>query len=242
MRMSALNSIACTGNLTPMDCEHGAADAGAPAAVVAFRPDVQADLDAAGCAVAGCHGGGRIRLVLRPRPASDADWRANYDEVTAHAAHLVEVAGGGLGHAQVLEPGGLTAQRWRAWIAGGTRFELASAGDGPARPAPDAGVPAGGDAGVGAGALTWDRDVGPLLAAAGCTRCHGQAGSYALATYRDALGPGADTVPNVIPGDSRSILLQYAEAGHGSLARADAVRVRRWIVEFGATEHEPGGN
>lgn len=105
-------------------------------------------------------------------------------------------------------------------------------------------VPVGGpgddDDGVGpdaaVGDLTWEDDVGPMLAARGCTGCHGDDGNYSVESYADALGPGSDAVANVIPGDESSALVRYVAGGHGGAPADDLARLEGWVVDSAARE------
>ncbi len=220
---------------------------GRSAAAVTFRPSIQADLDAEGCTSASCHGAGRAPMTVAPSPRDSAGFRANYDEVKVRTAAgggaLVDKAAGGSGHPHILEATGETATRWRAWVAAGAPFEAAAQPRPDAAPttprdggARDAGRRDGGatraDGGTsdGAAALTWEADIGPMLGAAGCTRCHGTAGRYSVETYAQALAAGSDTTPNVVPGDASSVLVMYGEAGHQGLRYELALQVRRWVL------------
>ena len=98
--------------------------------------------------------------------------------------------------------------------------------------------PVGGDGGGGADArrITWNADIGPLLASECASNCHRAANkasynNYAMDSYAEALGPGGDTTPNVIPGNASSKLLTFGHAGSVS------GRVRPWIVDFAAAEN-----
>lgn len=93
-------------------------------------------------------------------------------------------------------------------------------------------VEPGADAGGGA-SPTWSADVAPRLAS--CTTCHGSAGRYSLESYEDSLGPGTDAVPNVVPRDASSALVDYCRRGHGAPTAADVALVERWIAD-GAPE------
>ncbi len=208
---------------------------------IAFRPTIQADLDAAGC-IAGsvCHGGTDAPMPLVSAPMTDGDWLDNYTQVSARAGTLtmsllLDKANGAGGHVAPMDPTDPVLIRWKEWISVGAPYEVtepgADAGTGtePADAAPAA------DA-AGDGALTWDRDVGPLLRARACTDCHGGAGGYSVETYGAALGFGSDGVPNVLPGDPTSVLAIYCEQGHYDLPYTDALTVIAWIVEWDARE------
>jgi len=82
--------------------------------------------------------------------------------------------------------------------------------------------------------LSWDSEVAALLA--DCTNCHGSAGNYSLESYEDSLGPGEDTIPNVIPGDTTSKLIQYSGSPHGDLGPGDVALIRIWVLA-GAVEN-----
>lgn len=219
----------------------GTTDEGPAAAAVAFRPAIQADLDTLGCSGAACHGGGALPMPLTGHPEADAQWEANYQQVRARAGSsssqsplLAKAAGDG-GHIAALEPDHPAVLRWKAWITSGTPYDLdgGSAGGG-------GGDPGEGGSGGGSAGPTWDDDIGPLLAARGCLDCHGTSnaqGAYSVATYAAAKGFGSDDVANIVPGDAGSLLVEYAEDGHGALAAPDALTILGWVVDHDAVEH-----
>ncbi len=83
-------------------------------------------------------------------------------------------------------------------------------------------------------------DVQPIFNGA-CVTCHGGAapsGAYSLTGHAGALGPGSDTVPNVIPNDAASSKLYRrisgAETpqmppGQAPLDTVKTATVRNWI-------------
>ncbi|MBI4868383.1 MAG: hypothetical protein HY816_15665 [Candidatus Wallbacteria bacterium] len=96
--------------------------------------------------------------------------------------------------------------------------------------------------------LTFEDDVRPLLTAS-CTACHNatnRSGNYALDSFAEAIRPGSDSTPNVIPGfDADSLLVTRLAADlntpsrlHPNSSTGGAVQpsltlidtLRRWIV------------
>jgi hypothetical protein len=215
---------------------------------IAFRPDIQNDIDTLGCSSAGCHGGDILPMPLVANPLSDADYLANYQQVLARAGDsssslLMDTALGNGGHIAPMDSSDAMAERWREWIAQGAAYEIGggSAGTG--------GSAAGGDEGGGneGGAgppptdeLSWESDIAPLVVVNACLDCHGNSGwqgAYSLASYDAALGFGTDAVPNVVPGDASSRLIEYAEAGHHEISATDALVIRTWVMDWEAQEN-----
>ncbi len=98
---------------------------------------------------------------------------------------------------------------------------------------------------------TWVEDIGPAVSDR-CATCHGgdtPSGSYDLTSYKDALGVGTDSTPNLIAGDASSALLAAidpatANAVHADFSDLHAV-ARTWVTEcdidyFDSPLH-PGG-
>lgn len=235
----ALLGAACGGDLVPRTDPGGGGDddgpdGGAVPAAVAFRPTIQQDLVAAGCAAgSACHGGTIAPMQVIAAPASDADWMANYDEVSARAGTsamslLIDKSLGAGGHIATMTADNPMITRWREWIQRGAPYEAAAGGA-------DAGAGTGADAGAAQG-LSWARDIGPLVAARGCTDCHGISGAYSLESYAGAMGFGTDGVPNVVPGDASSTLLTYIEGDHFNMPYTDALLVVEWVVDWNARE------
>jgi formate dehydrogenase gamma subunit len=103
-----------------------------------------------------------------------------------------------------------------------------------AAPLPTGGAPA---APTAEAELSWDADIGPLLAAQ-CGACHGSFGGLNLSTYAGALAGGVSG-PAVVPGDPEaSILVQRQQAGGhpGQLSPEDLALVVEWI-KAGALEN-----
>jgi hypothetical protein len=212
---------------------------------VAFRPDIQADLDQLGCTSQACHGGASLPMQLVAFPADDESWAENYQAVKARAGSvsaspLRDKALGDGGHIDPLHEDDPIVTRWMAWVSAGAPFELT--GDPPAGGAGSGGSGEGG-AGTGAtgtggaggfgGESTWDGGIAALLVGNACLDCHGTSGwqgAYSLASYTAALGFGTDDVPNVVPGDASSKLVEYAEAGHHGIGPGDAAAIRAWVL------------
>jgi hypothetical protein len=200
-----------------------------------FRPDVQDDLEAAGCTQASaCHGGTTAPMPLAASPTTDTQWSDNYDQVAARAdsafsSLLVTKATGGGGHVASLTLDDPIIQRWQEWISAGTPYDLTAGG--PGADAGPAGETDGGDA-----ALTWENDIQPLLTARGCITCHGNQGAYSLESHSAALGFGSDGTPNVIAGNASSLLVAYCEQGHHEISYSDALIVLRWVIDWNARE------
>lgn len=82
-----------------------------------------------------------------------------------------------------------------------------------------------------------------------CVVCHGATSpeaDYDLSQYDSGafggvLGTGSDEVPNVIPGDENSLLIQTVDS-QGSMRQylgggaADAAKIRQWVVDDNARE------
>lgn len=103
-----------------------------------------------------------------------------------------------------------------------------------AAPTSTGGPPAAPTAGT---ALTWDADIGPLLASQ-CGACHGSFGGLDLSTYAGALAGGVSG-PAVVAGDPGAsiLVLRQQEGGHpGQLSPEDLALVVEWI-EAGAPEN-----
>jgi hypothetical protein len=234
---------------------------------VAFRPHIQADLAELGCAVASCHGGPALPMPLIDHPEADADWEANYLQVrdragTIDESPMLDKAQGDGGHIAPLEEDHPAVQRWVAWIDAGAPYDLdgtvvnasgsgsssgtgsgssSSSGSGSSSSS-SSGSSGGGGSGGGVAAvpITWDDDVYPLLVANACHDCHGSGsvqGAYSLASYQSAMGFGSDSVPNVVPGDATSTLIEYAEDGHHGIKADDALVILSWIVDWDAREN-----
>ncbi len=202
---------------------------GGPAAIV-FRPDIQRDLVDEGCAT--CHEREGTPMQMVREPATDSEWRDNYVTVAARAGSssaslLIDKATGAGGHGAFLSVDSAVIARWREWIAEDTAFE---AGTGPADDAgtmvpPDSATP-----------LSYVTDIAPILDSNGCLGCHGTAGDYDLSTYAAIMGPGSDSVPNVVAGDSYSVLVDYCRNGHRGIGPADAEIVLEWVVAWDARD------
>ncbi|MBL4634650.1 MAG: hypothetical protein JKY56_12300 [Kofleriaceae bacterium] len=197
-----------------------------------FRPTIHEDIKAAGCLSESCHGGGPIPMQLIRFPSSEVDWQTNYEQVNARTSILVEKSKGSAGHLSSLVEGGPTLVRWREWIDSGAPF-------GESEAMPDAGTLA--DAGpqfdATPGAVSWSSTIREVLVDDGCTSCHGLQGAYSLESYSAALGFGTDqSIPNVIPGDSASLLVTYYDNLHHTTSTANAELIRRWIVQYDARE------
>jgi hypothetical protein len=221
--------------------------AGEPTATVAFRPDIQADLDEIGCSSGNCHGGTALPMPVTANPSDDADWNENYQQVkqrsgSVSASLLMDKAVGDGGHIAPMDPEGETAQRWLTWIEQGAPYELGGGGAGGAGAGGSSSSGSGGSGGSGpppVGELTWDNDIYPLIVANACHDCHGSSGwqgAYSLASYQAALGYGTDSTPNVVPGDASSKLIEYTSAGHKGMASSDALIIETWIMDWEAQE------
>ena len=83
--------------------------------------------------------------------------------------------------------------------------------------------------------VTWNANIRSVVA--GSTPgggCHGgasPAGNYSLTSYAGALGNGADSTPNVIPGNAGSLLITH---GHAGGIRPDLIA---WIVNNNAAQN-----
>ncbi len=82
--------------------------------------------------------------------------------------------------------------------------------------------------------VTYTTDMKPLIDAS-CLACHSgssPAGSYDLSTYSGILGNGTDAIPNAIPGDMNSRIIQrQLEGGHawsGDQTKLDLLI--KWVV------------
>jgi len=165
-------------------------------------------------------------------PSSEADWQTNYEQVNARTSILVEKSKGSAGHLSSLVEGGPTLVRWREWIDSGAPF-------GEQEAMPDAGTltDASPQSDAASGTVTWTSTIREVLVDDGCTSCHGLQGAYSLETYSAALGFGTDqNTPNVIPGDSASLLVTYYDNLHNTTSTANAELIRRWIVQYDARE------
>jgi hypothetical protein len=139
--------IGCVGDLveikgsTSNDDMNAEVDAGQDMDVVElgppvtphFFPDIQADLDAKNCAIAGCHLAGSQMPTLVKSPTTQADKDANYNNIKAIAidatamsdptksALLLKLLPGATHGGGVLLPSTSDPvyKRWLAWIAGG---------------------------------------------------------------------------------------------------------------------------
>jgi hypothetical protein len=259
--VTALFAAGCYGDIGPYEDVQGlgagggqgGAGGGSAVARVYYRPQIQADLEAANCHT--CHGGSApMKVTLAP--SSDAQWQANYNEVQKRAGTLADKAAGGGGHLKVTLAAEVTA-RWAAWVSQGAPYRA---------PPPDAGAGGGGGSGGGGGGggsgggagggggdagtpsdagtapmdagtpLTWEADIRPLMASEGCTTCHGTTANYDLRTYGGAMGNGKDSQPNVVPGDPVSTLVIYCRSGHQGIDAAGALKVMRWVVDWEAQE------
>ena len=95
---------------------------------MAYRPDVQSDLDSAGCTSATCHSLAGTPMLVLASPADELDWQANYDEVVARSGNanssllLAKPSGLG-GHVTVFGPSSPMIERWTEWIDDGVVFE-----------------------------------------------------------------------------------------------------------------------
>lgn len=217
-----------------------AADAGPPgpssdagaATVPSYRTTVHGLLVGAGCTA--CHAYATVPMRIRPDPLTETEWRESYEEVRARAGTLYDSPllshpTGAEAHPRVLGEGAPELDALRTWIDGGAIFapgdapELDPIGD-PADPA-DPGAP---------GYVSFERDIEPILVARDCRRCHGDRGAYSLESFEGVMGPGSDDVPNVIPGDPDSLLIDYCRDGHQGLTYPDALTILSWVVEFDA--------
>jgi predicted CxxxxCH...CXXCH cytochrome family protein len=102
---------------------------------------------------------------------------------------------------------------------------------------------------------SWREDVAPVFEEA-CASCHGPgtpAAGYSVASYLEAVGPGAQGERMAVAGDAQSPLLErLAEDAHGAhLAEDPDLRdfrrrlVRHWVVDsrlayFRSEAHPPG--
>jgi len=85
--------------------------------------------------------------------------------------------------------------------------------------------------------VTYETDIQPIFEQ-NCVSCHGEtlpAANYSMTSYEAVLGNGSDGIPNAIPGDPQSLLLQKSLPG-GSMnafyASPEEVElVERWVVE-----------
>jgi mono/diheme cytochrome c family protein len=85
--------------------------------------------------------------------------------------------------------------------------------------------------------VIYEADIQPIFEQ-NCVSCHGEtlpAASYSMTSYDAVLGNGSDGIPNAIPGDPQSLLLQKSLPG-GSMnafyASPEEVElVERWVVE-----------
>ncbi len=98
-----------------------------------FFPDIQADLDAKNCAIAGCHGAGSNPPTFVKNPMTDVDKNANYDTFKTASINAAAMAdptmspmlklmlpgGTHLGGQQLMSTSDPVYKRWLAWIAGG---------------------------------------------------------------------------------------------------------------------------
>lgn len=240
------------------DVAAGGSGTGGP--TVAYKPDIQADIDSLGCSAASCHGGTSLPMPIIASPASDTDWQANYAEVKARAGSVavspfMDKALGDGGHVAPLSDGDPVLARWEAWIAQGAPYEI-SAGTGGAGASGTgasgtgangtgaSGTGASGSGGGGAGGpvgeVTWDGEIYDLLVANACHDCHSNSiwqGAYSLSSYDAAMGFGTDDTPNIVPYDESSLLVAYTAAGHHGMSAADANVIRSWIVDLGAPEN-----
>jgi mono/diheme cytochrome c family protein len=85
--------------------------------------------------------------------------------------------------------------------------------------------------------VTYEADIRPIFEA-NCVSCHGAtnpAANYSMASYEEVLGNGSDGVPNAIPGDVQSLLLQKSLTTGSMNAYYDnldeVTLVERWVVE-----------
>ena len=204
---------------------------------VAYRPQIQSDLDRLVCTSAPCHGSALVPMQVRARPTAEADWEGNYDEVKARAgivgdSMLIKKAKGFGGHRVDLRDGDPEITRWEQWVAAGTPYQQAA-------PPPDAMMmPDAPDAMIGAtdaapdgmvATYTWNADVGPLMNT-NCTSCHGTMGSYSLESYGAAFGNGTDGTPNVIAGDTNCELVQYVHIAHPGVNADVTAKVHAWVA------------
>lgn len=85
---------------------------------------------------------------------------------------------------------------------------------------------------------SWTDDIQPLFNTS-CAACHSgasPAAAYDLSSRAGALGPGTDTVPNVIPGrpDSSELQRRLDDGTMPPSGRWDSTRVqtvRNWIAQ-----------
>jgi mono/diheme cytochrome c family protein len=85
--------------------------------------------------------------------------------------------------------------------------------------------------------VTYDADIQPIFEQR-CVSCHGAtspAANYAMTTYEEVLGNGSDGIPNAVPGDPQSLLLQKS-LPTGSMSTyyggsEEIALVERWVVE-----------
>lgn len=82
---------------------------------------------------------------------------------------------------------------------------------------------------------TYTTDIKPVLDA-NCVSCHGGAtaeGQYDLSTIKGVVGTGIDDVPNAIPGDASSLIVQVAGSGsHAGASISQSARdaITSWVV------------
>lgn len=231
-----LSLLGCTGELVPTSGSAGGGTDGGGSTSLAFRPTIQEDLSGIGCASSSCHGSDAVPMPLVVAPATEDEWRDNYNQVMARAGTqstslLISKASGAGGHVASLDAEDPMLERWRSWIAAGTPYEEVSPDQPDGGSDLDASLV---DASVALG-LTWDRDISPIMGAR-CTRCHGTQGAYSLESYQAALGFGRDAIPNILPGNPLSLLLQYCEQGHEGIGAAEALLVVEWVVDWNASE------
>lgn len=193
-----------------------------------FRPHIQRDFETTGCS--GCHGRGTLPFRLVHSPVTDDEWRASYDEAIAQigdgaSTPLIDKPLGGGGHPIVFRVGSEVPVRWAAWIADGAPYQPGEVAGGA--------LPDGGSGEAGGDPITWAA-VLAVLSSQDCMRCHGDEGGYSLETLDGAMGPGSDDVPNVVPGDPSSVLVQYCRDGHQGIGYRDALLVLSWVVEWSA--------
>ena len=91
------------------------------------------------------------------------------------------------------------------------------------------------------GGLSYVHDIKPIMEEK-CNSCHSgttPAGNYATDTYEGLFGNGSDNVPNVVPLDKESLLMQKInpenkpDAAH-SLSVEEARKIYGWIVGYDA--------
>jgi len=232
------------------DGEGGGPGGGSAQQPVYYRPQIQADLEAAKCTT--CHAGA-APMKVTAGPSTDSQWLANHREASQRAGELAPKANGAGGHTKVALDAAMLG-RWSAWAAQGAPYRAAApafdAGTGGGGGAVDAGRGggtadagtggAGGSAAMDAGRpVTWEADVRPVMVNEGCTTCHGgstPSASYSLTSYGAAMGSGRDSQPNVVPGDPVSTLVIFSRSGHEGMSAANALKVLRWVVDWEAAE------